>query len=401
MSLARLLSTLGLAACLALCACGGGGSSTGGTTQTPPPQSIPEVLYGAGPQGLSSYSIDASTGRLSLVSSFAGTNFGGEPVVTSSGKFVFASALVTPGIEAFSVGSNGSLSAIAGSPFPIPAPNFVVGRIAVDPAARFLFTTDPVFSHLAVYTIGATGALTALNTTFSTGPAGSSPSAVVTDPAGKFLFTANQAGNSLAAFTIDSATGNLNAIPGSPFATSAGMPVPIVVHPSGKFLYTGLTQVGGIDGFAIDSQTGALTKMPGSPFLPQPLPCIGFCSLALTPSGKFLYTVTITNTGTPVISAYSVDSTTGVLTQITGSPFATPPPPSVPKSPCGPQNPLAVDLSGTLLYVSCANPAVMVFSINATTGAITPVAGDPNSNFGAATFQTNGANSALTLGALP
>lgn len=274
MSLSRLLSTLGLAACLALCACGGGGSSTGGTTQTPPPQSIPEVLYGTGPQGISSYSVDSKTGKLTLVSSFtgAGPNFAGDLVVTSSGNFVFAPENVTPGIEVFSVGSNGSLSAIAGSPFPMPIPNLIIGGIAVDPAGKFLFATDPAFDHIAVYTIGATGALTVSNTTFSSGPAGSSPKGVATDPSGKFLFAANQAGNSLAAFTIDSATGNLSPIPGSPFATSAGMPDPIVVHPSGKFLYTGLTQVGGIDGFAIDSQTGALTKMPGSPFLPQPSP---------------------------------------------------------------------------------------------------------------------------------
>ena len=400
-SLSRLLLSLVLLCCLALWACGGGSSTP--PTQTPPPQSTPEIFYGTGPQGISSYSVDASTGKLTLLSSVtgAGSNFTDNLVAASSGKYVFAPENLTPGIEVFSVSSNGSVSEIAGSPFSMPG--FIVGGVAIDPAGKFLFSTDPAFDRITPYTIGTTGTLTISNATFSTGPVGSSPKGVATDPSSKFLYAANQGGNSIAAFTIDSTTGNLTAISGSPFATSVGMPIPIVMHPSGNFLYTGLTQVGGIDGFSINGQTGALTKMSGSPFLPQPLPCVASCSLALTPSGKFLYTVTNKNNGDAVISAYAVDSTTGVLTQVQGSPFATPPPPSPQsgKSPCGPQNPAYVDLSGTLLYVSCANPAVMVFSINPSTGAVTPVTGDPNSNFGTATFPTNGANSAITLGRVP
>jgi 6-phosphogluconolactonase len=57
--------------------------------------------------------------------------------------------------------------------------------------------------------------------------------------------------------------------------------------------------------------------MSGSPFACGAGPWGAF----VHPSGKFLY---VTNNGEGTISAYTIDSTSGSLTPISGSPFATP-----------------------------------------------------------------------------
>jgi 6-phosphogluconolactonase len=69
---------------------------------------------------------------------------------------------------------------------------------------------------------------------------------------------------------IDPNTGALSAMSGSPFSVPgvAGM---LTTDPAGKFLYvrnSGNT----IYGFTVDSTTGQLTPIPGSPFPSAPYP---------------------------------------------------------------------------------------------------------------------------------
>jgi DNA-binding beta-propeller fold protein YncE len=66
--------------------------------------------------------------------------------------------------------------------------------------------------------------------------------------------------------------------------------------------------------FAVDTATGSLTEIAGSPFATggDTSQCV-----AVDPTGKFAY---VTNSGSSV-SAFSINSTTGALTAIAGSPF--------------------------------------------------------------------------------
>jgi 6-phosphogluconolactonase len=68
--------------------------------------------------------------------------------------------------------------------------------------------------------------------------------------------------------------------------------------------------------FAIDSTTGALTEISGSPLAVGPSP--GLQCVIFDPTGKFLY---VSNSITSKVYAFSVNSSTGALTGITGSPF--------------------------------------------------------------------------------
>jgi DNA-binding beta-propeller fold protein YncE len=75
---------------------------------------------------------------------------------------------------------------------------------------------------------------------------------------------------------------------------------------------------GNVSAYSIDGTTGALTPVAGSPFP------AGFGSLSVTvdPTGQFAY---VANRGfspdNGTVSAYTIDGTTGALTEIAGSPF--------------------------------------------------------------------------------
>jgi 6-phosphogluconolactonase len=117
---------------------------------------------------------------------------------------------------------------------------------------------------------------------------------------------------------------------------------------------------GAISGYSIDATTGALTALVGSPFATGSNPYW----IAFTPDGKFAY---VSNSGDNTISAYSVAA--GVLTAL----------PTPAPADGGPED-LTIDSAGAHLYApvsSGASPgAVDVFTINAD-GTLTKVTGSP------------------------
>jgi 6-phosphogluconolactonase (cycloisomerase 2 family) len=136
--------------------------------------------------------------------------------------------------------------------------------------------------------------------------AGGGPQSVAVDPAGRFAYVANMTSGDVSAYAIDSSNGRLRSI-GS--ATPAGTrPVSITVHPTGWFVYVANGGSDSVSTYAIDSSTGALTSV-GTPLAVGPAPA----SVAVEPSGKFAY---VAMGGSDVLSAYSIDSITGALTGI-------------------------------------------------------------------------------------
>jgi 6-phosphogluconolactonase len=89
--------------------------------------------------------------------------------------------------------------------------------------------------------------------------------------------------------------------------------------------------------------------------------------VAVDPTGKFAY---VANKGDNTISAYTINATTGALTPIPGSPFAAG---DAPFS-------VAVDPTGKFAYVTNSyflDNTVSGFTINAVSGALTPIPGSP------------------------
>jgi 6-phosphogluconolactonase len=359
-SLAGLFALLCLS--LTLAGCGGSSSSGGGTNPPPPPK---EFLFGAG--NISAFSVNTQTGTLTKTSSIAGDRVGFGIATNPSVTFLYADDMANGGIDGFSISPSGVLSEIAGSPFAMPSgwSETFVDRIVVDPSGRFLYVPDAAANAVVGFTINATtGALTPMSSPF---PAGAWPQQAVSTPAGKFLYVSNvnDPNSSVSGYTIDSSTGALASIAGSPFAaaTGSGGSDGLVVDSSGKFLYVALPSNNSIAAFTIDSNTGRLTMVPGSPFSPNLAGAYPFIfSIALHPSGKFLYAQGDQNAE---IYGFTVDSGSGGLTPMTDSPFST--------GALTYMNDIVVEPSGNFLYIGNTNGSLSYMSIDQTTGALSPI----------------------------
>lgn len=326
LSIAGPVSPLTGAPLTALTAAGQGTSFVYVSPQSP---NFPEQVYG--------YSVDASTGALTAIASspFTAESTLGLNSGFALNNFLYLGAAaqlpdgLAPAVEAFSIGSDGSLSpSVAGPPF------------ALIPPANALGGGGPPLSSTAPYLYAAA----------STSLAGSN--------------------GGVAAFSIDEQTGVPTEVAGSPFSTgSYGTPGYIVLDPYG-FLYVTLTNPPNeqdyIAGFAIDNSTGARTPVPGSPFAVNH-PFV-FSGLALDLSGHYLFNAAPPET----IQEFQVNTSTGAL-----SPMASTSTPIV----------NLIEVVGDYLYVpnstnfgsngSRGPSAITVFSIDGSTGALTQVPGSP------------------------
>jgi 6-phosphogluconolactonase (cycloisomerase 2 family) len=246
----------------------------------------------------------------------AGTGCGSGPSNPRPPKLVFAYTAnnASGSISGYSVDtSTGALSLLSGFPMSIGGnPDFVLH----DPSGHFLVVSDIVNALIHVYGVNATtGALTEIAP--SPYPsAGEEPLAMAFDPTGKFLYVASiiasQQINGVTAFAMNS-SGMLSLVVGSPFPT--GGPAvggeTALVDPSGKFFY--ISDIYNVYSFQINASTGALTPVST---VAGPIQGDG---LALDPSGSLLYAV---GSGTNFIESYSINSSTGALTPAASSPLA-------------------------------------------------------------------------------
>lgn len=373
MRLKYFFSILLLIVSLNFAGCGGGSTSggtsgTGGGTSNPPPAPT-ETLYATGFNSVMQYSIDTQTGVPTFVKAVPGGGFFGI-AISPSNDFLFASDSIANGVDAFSMGSTGTLSPVSGSPFVLPSsPAFnIVDSLAMDPAGKFLYAPDDASNQIVGFTISNSGGLTPIpGSPFS---AGIAPQEIAIDPSGKFLYQ-SEGDAGISGFTIDSSTGTLTLISGSPFQGSTSSTMGLAFHPSGKFLYAVVPFLDLLAGYSIDTNTGVLTSLPGSPFsffapteLTNPLPY----SLTIDSAGKFLYLLGSDSH----VFVFAIDPDTGNLTEISGSPFGISSVPSVGIS-LGFSD-LVIDPSGKFLYAGSAQASGLLgFSIDSQTGAVTPL----------------------------
>src|SRR5215472_5739649 len=176
---------------------------------------------------VSVFSIDTSTGSLTPVagSPFATATPPGSSqdlllAVSPDNKFLYAAEVVQDQITAFSVGSNGALTVVAGSPISVP---FNPAGIKVTPDGKFLsvaltdLTSATVADEIAMLSIGSDGALTAVSgSPFSTAPDGPVNVDFNCGANTLFAFETNSSQSQVGVFSVD-ANGALSQISGSPF----------------------------------------------------------------------------------------------------------------------------------------------------------------------------------------
>ncbi len=213
--------------------------------------------------------------------------------------------------------------------------------------SEYVYTSGTNAGTSAFSVNGTTGLLTSV----AGSPFAVTGAALVADPFGHFLFSG---GTGIDVAAINSATGALTPVPGSPFMSNL-MFAALAVSPDGRFLYAGSGT--SLYSFEIDVNRGALASL-GSPSTVA-FPVI---SLAVHPSGAFLYA------GTNYLYEFAVNQQNGTLTNL-GS--------------IDSGQAVAISSNGKYLYAMTVDviPAdaafVNAYSINLTSGALTPVAGSP------------------------
>jgi 6-phosphogluconolactonase len=147
-----------------------------------------------------------------------------------------------------------------------------------------------------------------------------------------YVYTNNDLynGNSISAFSADT-NGALSEIDGSPFATGGdgiqGFPYSSPLYSANRiivvnnFLYASNAASNNVSAFTIDTGTGVLTAVAGSPFSTNAFDdsTHSGISLAATPDGKYLYAGSTGFLGQ--ITIFSIDSA-GALTMVGTSPVA-------------------------------------------------------------------------------
>jgi 6-phosphogluconolactonase (cycloisomerase 2 family) len=259
--------------------------------------------------------------------------------------------------------ATGGTTSIPGSPFASGAND---RWVTTNPAGTFAYVANQSGNSVSAYTINrATGTLTQVSgSPYATG---ATPVAIAVNPAGTFAYVTNASSDSVSAFAIDQTTGALTPAAGSPFAAGSN-PSKIAINPAGTFAYVTNPNAGTVTALSIDAGTGALTQISGSPFSigggnqPQ--------GITVTPAGTVVYATNYQAS----VAAFSIDAGTGALTPVAGSPF------TADATGWGWQS-LAVNPAGTFAYVGAGNgTSLLAFSIDPTTGALTQI---PSATFGA------------------
>jgi 6-phosphogluconolactonase (cycloisomerase 2 family) len=338
----------------------------------------------SGSNDVSVFSIDPSTGLLSLIGPFptgglsGGSNGGISLAATPDGKFLMAGNAGSNNITVFSIAANGGLTQIAGSPFPAGGPP---DGMKMSPNGEFLASGLWPMGPVAVLSLAGNGTLT---------PVPGSPFQGSGDDAGiDISCSGNQlfAGNAANTTTVDvfsiAANGALTPIPGSPFEPGVGVNSNgVLLSPDNQFLFVSNQGSGdGDDTITVFNvaANGFLTLVPGSPF---PVNSNGGnpSLMATNQAGTFLFTANYPGSGIASIGVFSI-AANGFLTEV-GAP---------------------VTVQGSFLEAIAAFPAATCTSASSFTISASPTSlSVAQGNQGTSTITTaisGGFNSAIALSA--
>jgi 6-phosphogluconolactonase len=243
-----------------------------------------------------------------------------------------------------------------------------VESLVIHPSGKFIYAANPSENDISLFAVQGYGGLTEKTPRTSTLPGGTSPTRLVMDAKGTTLFASNVGSNSISVFTIDSKTGFLSPVTGSPFAIGI-TPLNMVVAPSGSYLYvTGSANPGVLATYAVNTPSSNCANNSQYLCLIQ-ISIVGSSpyGIAMTPKGNNLYVANSAPANS--ISEFSVDSSSGLLTQLSGSPII--------ESYISPAAAL-VDNSGKYLYVANEGSAnISAYAIAASGGGLTALNDSP------------------------
>ena len=202
------------------------------------------------------YSIASTTGLLTALGHLTVSKPGASNRMTIAANDVNVFlTLGTGGTEAFTFNSTtGALTDVGNLPI-LAATNADQG-VATNPTGTFAFVTETGTAGVRVLTIGSNGGLTEV--AGSPFAAGTGPTGILVDSSGSYVYVTNRTDNTISGFVL-AANGTLTPISGSPFDTGT-TPVDIAEDSTGK--YVGVVCNGGgqdLEVYSFDATTlGAL-----------------------------------------------------------------------------------------------------------------------------------------------
>ncbi|TLD72083.1 lactonase family protein [Phragmitibacter flavus] len=281
------------------------------------------VAEGDGKQGgLSSYSIDPSSGKLTLLNQQSSQGSGPCHVsVDATGKVLFVANYGSGHVASLAIKEDGSIgdaiTAIQqGPPSNVNAKGRQKGPHAhsfyPSPDNRYALSCDLGCDRVFVYQLDpATGALTANEAGSANVPPGGGPRHFAFHPNGKFGYACNELTMAVTSFSYDADAGALKAL-----ETISTLPegtaiegfstAETVAHPSGKFVYVSNRGHNSLATFTVDEVTGKLTFVEAAPSvvaIPR--------NFNVDPSGKWLIAAGQQSND---IVVFAIDQTTGKLT---------------------------------------------------------------------------------------
>lgn len=226
------------------------------------------------------------------------------------------------------------------------------------PPIAFLYVVGKQANNIVAFNEAPSGAISGHSiATFATEPI---PVAMAATPSKNFVYVANSTSNVVSGYALNHSTGVLTPVGTAISPTPVGTnPVGVGVDSTGQFLLVLNQGSANISVFSIDSTRGLLTQVSGSPFT---VPATAQF-MTVSPTAGFLY---LSNGAAGTISVFSIASN-GSISQISGSPF------TAGTNIAG----TTIDAKGQFLYAAdSASNTVASFSI-ASSGALSPVAGSP------------------------
>jgi 6-phosphogluconolactonase len=279
---------------------------------------------------ISSYTVNADG---TLAASGNSTAAGIAPVgmaIDAGGKYLFVAnqgTFADPSSGTVSVYSVSGATLTSVGSFSTAESGAVYGSgpvsVAVTSDASYVYVANQFSNTVAAFSVDSTGALTPLG--LPSYPVGTSPSAVALTPDGNFLYVANQGSNNISAFAVCAKAsltctvpdGSLTAVPGSPFSAGLGpISIAVAADSQGEYLFAADYASNQISQYKVAPATGVLTPQGPAELStgtnPVSVATRTGSGAALGNGGTTNY-VYVANKGSNTISAFSYDTTTGLL----------------------------------------------------------------------------------------
>jgi len=228
------------------------------------------------------FSIDSSTGRLSLVTNAQTqiNNVNTPMFEVSTGPFMMKTiggCVFTLNnnntISPYAIGSSGQLSIPSVLTYPIQNAGTLT---SINGGGSYVFFTDSGTDSIRQFTVGSNCTLTPPSGGGVTSNApGLNPQYSFIDATSKYLYVLNQSTtvtnpvqpySSITAYVINSANSQLQVVTGSPFTVGSN-PVCMVEDPTSQYMYISNRNDGTVTGKQFDSTTGILSQLSrGSTF---------------------------------------------------------------------------------------------------------------------------------------